>query len=70
DLYVLYPAKAFNHTLITISDMTGKIIRKIDNYDISDSSNVLCDIENLKSQVYLVTVSNAVFSKSIRFVKN
>ncbi len=70
DLYILYPAKAFNHTLITISDMTGKVIRKIDNYDISDSSNVLCDIENLKSQVYLVTVSNAVFSKSIRFVKN
>ena len=70
DLHVLYPAKAFNYTVITISDMTGKVIRKIDNYDISDSSNVLCDIENLKSQVYLVTVSNAVFNKSIRFVKN
>lgn len=70
DLHISYPAKAFNHTVITISDMTGKIIRKIDNYDVNDSSQFLYNIEDLKPQIYLLTVSNAVIFKSIKFVKN
>lgn len=68
-IYLNYESKSSDLIQITMYDISGKDVQKLDLHTVSGIHQQQLSIENLEAGIYFIEVKNSTSSKKIKFIK-